>query len=303
MRVQRPGGNQSIVTTVVPTPSVTPVQAPAPAQPDPLGSLTFDGVPVTTPGVGLPPSPLNRPSSSLASKRKAKPSGPSLLGPGLLIAIPYGLAILATLLSFVIVASNDRGQAGGQDLAVLGVVFGVLAVHYLLVLGGSIGMCVGCPRWLSIATCILGLLPTMLIGVPCLGFLIYPFALGGCIWGMVLLFGKASVPVGYAGSANPSPYRSSGGNTSASDYLRNAQNESPKPSSGDGPQTTVKAALCVVGGVACIGFACFSVFMFYRHMNGEVELRRPGRAISGAVIAGITGLGLLGQGINYFSSK
>lgn len=38
-------------------------------------------------------------------------------------------------------------------------------------------------------------------------------------------------------------------------------------------------------------------------MNGEVELRRPGRAISGAVIATFTGIGLLMQGIAFFNKS
>ena len=218
----------------------------------------------------------------------------------MLIAIPYLLALLFTLFLLVSAFRNDGGRSSSRDITVLVVLLGLTASHFVAVIGGAVGMLMRAPRWLSITTCLVGLLPTIFVSTLCFGVLLYPFALAGCIWGLVSLLGSPRPRVGYAGAGTgpQSPNHFGGAAAAGNDYMRQASSEVARQASADeGAVSLGKAVLCIVGGIGCIGFAAFAAYSYYQHLNGEAEVRRPGRALSGAVIAAITGVGLLTQGI------
>lgn len=233
-------------------------------------------------------------------------SDSSKLGPSLLIGISYFLALLVGLFILIAVLRNDGGRSSARDTTVLVVLFGLAAAHYVAMIAGAVGMLMHAPRWLSITTCILGMLPTIFVSTLCFGALLYPFALAGCIWGLVSLLGGTRRQVGYAGAgAGTQAGHNFGGATAASnDYMRQASREiAGKAASDQSAISTGKAILCIVGGIGCLGFAAFAAYSYYQYMNGEAEVRRPGRALSGAVIAAITGIGLLTQGIAGFTKR
>ncbi len=222
------------------------------------------------------------------------------------MAIPYLLALLFTLFLVVAAIRNDGGRSSSRDVTALVVLFGLAASHFVAVIAGAVGMLMHAPRWLSITTCIVGMLPTIFVSTLCFGVLLYPFTLAGCIWGLISLLGRSHSRVGYAGAGTgpQSTYNFGGAAAASNDYMREASNEiAGKASSDEGAASTGKAVLCIIGGIGCIGFAAFAAYSYYQYMNGEAELRRPGRAISGAVIATITGIGLLAQGLPIFAKR
>lgn len=119
-----------------------------------------------------------------------------MLGPGLLIAIPYFLALLLFLFELVPLILLDGMPSSSRAITVLVVLFGLLASHYVAAIAGAVGMIIGAPRWLSITTCIGAMLPTILITNLCIGFLLYPVVLGGCIWGLISLLGNSGSRAG-----------------------------------------------------------------------------------------------------------
>jgi hypothetical protein len=62
--------------------------------------------------------------------------------------------------------------------------------------------------------------------------------------------------------------------------------------------------LQILGGIGCLGFACFLGFVLYQHFNGaeDWQLRRPGKAIGTIIFLTITGFGLIGSGMASLSS-
>ncbi|TWU64949.1 hypothetical protein V7x_04930 [Crateriforma conspicua] len=269
--------------------------APAPTRSSPLSS-----------GSAFPsaPAPAGNPYASSGgytpprrnSGGSAKSTG--LLGPGLLIAIPYGLGTLSTLAIMGIAIVNRDEVTNPRDFNVMIVLFSGLLINFFLVLAGSIRMITGGAKWVGYVTCIAALLPTLCLAGMCLGLILYPFAIGGSIWGLVALSSQGSASSRRGGSSGP--YRQSGDSGSASDYLRRAEDEMGKQPKDNTPDNSLKAIGFIIGGVVLLGIAAVGLYGMYLHFNGEAEARRPGRAIGGILFCSITGFSLLGRGLAYY---
>jgi hypothetical protein len=220
-----------------------------------------------------------------------------------LIAIPNVIGIgLSVLLMFSVLSTERR--SGSPDMTVFFVLFGVSLASYLTVLAGAISMTLSGPRWLSITTCILTIFPTLLMGTFCFGLVLYPFALSGAIWGLVALFAKPTSAPAYTsgGGGYPPP----GGQST--DYLQRARDEAARQnqSSSDQAGSATSATFSIVGGLAMLGVTVIIALALYSSFTEEPEragIRRPGKAIAGAIICAITGFSLLGKGASYFMNR
>lgn len=228
-----------------------------------------------------------------AARSHGSTSGNSkLLGPGLLIAIPYAIALLGTVfLLFTHVMRDERPIETGSYNGVL-VFLGAMLINYVLVLLGSLRLIFGGGKIIAALTCIAALSPTIIASA--IGIFVYPFAIGGGIWGII------SLALDNSSGERRTSVAGTSSTSSATDYLRNAREESDRQPVDDVPTSGLKAAGFVVAGIALLCLACYYGYLFYQHSNGMIELRRPGRAISGAVICVITGFGLLTRGFSFF---
>lgn len=279
---------------------------PAPMDEDPFADLgtppspdpaSFHSVGNSGPNAMAGPRPRSSPSlrtRSSGTSGPARAGSSRLLGPGLLIAIPYSVAILSTIGLLITHVTRDQTPLSTQSYNATVVVLGVLLINFVLVLLGSLRLVFGSGTIIAALTCIAALSPTIMFSG--LGLFFYPFAIGGGIWGIIALALGHSSNDGTPTLVGSSPSSTS----SATDYLRNARAEMDREPADDVPESGLKATGFVIAGIALLCFACYHAYLFFQHTNGQIELRRPGRAISGAVISVITGFGLLARGLSFF---
>lgn len=297
-----------------------PAAVRAPASPRPAnaaaGDSIFGDLPtspmVSHRGLGGGAAPLGHnpyaalPSSgAIAIGRAAASRGGSskLLWQGLLIAIPNALALLFVGLTLLLSLRVDPSKAGAPTVIL--VIFGVVAIHFLVVLAGAIGMIIGVPRWLSIVTCVVAIVPVMLICGPCVGLLLYPFALGGAVWGLIRLFGSSpatasSMGGGYVQSALGPPTNVH----PARGHLQQAEWEANQNSSSGGESGSMTGTIAyLAGGFVFLGMAVAAVVLLCLVFMGKVEAQRPFKAIAGAIFCGSTGFSLLAKGISRLQNR
>jgi len=289
-------------------PTAVPVSQTTAAYQAAANRSLFDDLPSSRQPVHPPPATSSsahaayRPSASTAP-RPAVRAKKSLLGPGLLIAIPNVLGISLSVLLMISIINNDNRSS--PDMTVFFVLFGVSLVSYLAVLGGAISMTMSGPRWLSITTCIFAIFPTLLMGTFCFGLVLYPFSLGGAIWGLVALFAKPkSAPAYASGSGGYSP---PGGQSTG--YLQRARDEAARQNTSslsDEAGSATSAILAIVGGVAMLAITVIIGIALYSSFTAEATrtgISRPGKAIAGAIFCAITGFSLLAKGASCFMRK
>lgn len=226
-----------------------------------------------------------------------------LLWQGLLIAIPNALALLFVGLAIVLNLRADPTKAGAST--VISVMFGVIAVNLVVVIAGAIGMIIGVPRWLNITTCVVAIVPAILMCGPCVGFFLYPFALGGAVWGLIQLFAISPTPAIAMGGrymqSSPAPatnYRP------ASGHLQQAEQEAKQhKSSGDETGSMLVTVMYLLGGIVFLGLSIASVVLLCLVLMGKAEAQRPFKAVASAIFCGSTGFGLLAKGIARFQNR
>ncbi len=145
------------------------------------------------------------------------------------------------------------------------------------------------------AACILAIIPlTFITQGLCLGFFLYPVALGGGIWGMIVLSSRSTSGASYAASAVAQP-----ASHSAAVMTPYSSMASAAASQRDDDSTSRPLAiLMMVGGVlmiaASIGLA--GVVVYALTAEEDDRPRKIGRGITGAITLFIGGISLTAKG-------
>ncbi len=201
------------------------------------------------------------------------------------------------MLILLMVADLDHEDESVQRGRIVHLALSIFGLFYQgVILAGSIQMVRGRSRGFAKGACILAVIPlTFFSQGLCLGFLLYPLALGAGIWGLIALSSNRASGPTYAAaqptaaamhsSASPSPYMSQA----------NAGNSY----SHDGSASRPLAAAKMAGGVVMIIGSLGIVFVIYQAFN-EPEGDRPrriGKAAFGAVALFTGGISLIAKGI------